>query len=307
MLYRSTSEQANKYENLPWTTMSGKNGIRDVLVQMIQITLKYGIRGTGEPEIKFKFYQQMVELIDFVLDGKRKYLEGVKGSDKYAVIQRQYESQRSDLIYPLVEDEQYEMAVKLAEKYHDFQTLVVVCDRTANQAKLDEYIERYKEFDFSQIAINWHLRQNKRADLFERFKHNQMALGRFLVDHPSLAWLQLVFNGELENAGKILIELADNETELVARKKSMLSLAKLAFIATREHKQTIERINRELNLIEYQAGLRDELLQAFGFDVLQQKPFSADEIIDVRMCAIAEICVSLTTVTLLPASNCRGK
>lgn len=276
-----TSAQQSKFEFLPWTAVSGKNGIRDVLVQMIQVTLKHGIRGTGEPEVRHRFYQQMVELIDFVLDGKRKYLDSVRGTEKHSVLQRQYESQRSDLIYPLIDDEQYELAIKLAEKYHDFQTLVIVCDRTENQAKLDEYIERYSEFDFSQIAINWHLRQNKRADLFQRFKHNQSALGQFLVDHPSLAWLQLIFNGEYENAGKILVELATRETELVSRKKTTLSLAKLAFYTTRENREMIEGINRELNLIEYQVGLRDDLLQAFGFDAQHQRPLAADEIIDL--------------------------
>lgn len=268
-------------ELLPWTSASGKSGIRDVLVQLIQVTLKHGVRGTGEPEVRHRFYQQMVELIDVVLDGKRQYLDSVAGTEKHAVLQRQYESQRSDLIYPLVDDEQYELAIKLAEKYLDFQTLVIVCDRTENQQKLDEYIARYAEHDFSQIAINWHLRQNKRADLFERFKHNQSALGQFLVDHPSLAWLQLIFNGEYGNAGKILLELATRESESVARKKTMLSLAKLAFCATQEHRESVERINTELNLIEYQVALRPELLQALGYETQNPRPLAAEEIIDV--------------------------
>lgn len=202
-------------------------------MDLLQVTLKHGVRGTGEPEVRHRFYQQMVELIDVVLDGKRQYLASVRGTDKHAVLQRQYESQRSDLIQPLIEDEQFELATKLAEKYLDFQALVIVCDRTENQAKLDEYIARYEaDHDFSQIAINWHLRQNKRADLFERFKHNQSALGQFLVDHPSLAWLQLICNGEYASAARILMELALRESESVARKKTILSLAKLAFCAT---------------------------------------------------------------------------
>lgn len=276
-LYATTSPS----EFLPWTAASGKSGIRDVLVQLIQVTLKHGVRGTGEPEVRHRFYQQMVELIDIVLDGKRQYLDSVQGTDKHSVLHRQYESQRSDLIYPLVDDEQYELAIKLAEKYLDFQTLVIVCDRTENQVKLDEYIQRYAEYNFSQIAINWHLRQNKRADLFERFKHNQSALGQFLVDHPSLAWLQLIFNGEYGNAGRILMELALRESESVQRKKTILSLAKLSFCATQENSESVERINQELNLIEYQMGLKVELLQAFGFDAQNQRPLTAEEIIDL--------------------------
>lgn len=278
-----------KYEYLPWTAMSGKNGIRDVLLQMITMTVKYGIRGTGEPELKHKFYQQVVELIDFVLDGKRRYLASIEGSEKYAVSLRQYENQRSDLIFPLVDDEQYELATKLAEKYLDFQTLVMVCDRMSNQHKLDEYIERYKEFDFSQIAINWHLRQNKQADLFQRFKHNQLALGKFLVDHPSLAWVQSIFNGEVGKAAKVLFELALNETDLVARKKTILSLAKLAFYATGESKEQIDKINQELSLIDFQMGLKRELLESFGFDVAHQRVLKAEEIIDVCIMCLLKV------------------
>ena len=121
-----------------------------------------------------------------------------------------------------VEDEQYELAAKLAEKYLDFQTLVVICDRTENQERLDEYIIRYQDYEFSQFAINWHLRQNKQGDLFERFKGNQAALSQFLGDHPSLAWIQLVFNGDFGRAAQILFQLAHDETEYLSRKKVLM-------------------------------------------------------------------------------------
>jgi nuclear pore complex protein Nup133 len=88
----------------------------------------------------------MTELIDFVLDGRRKYLQSVKNQEKFNVLQHQYESQRFDLIFPLIDDDQFELAAKLAEKYLDFQTLVIICDRTNNQARLDEYIERFKAY-----------------------------------------------------------------------------------------------------------------------------------------------------------------
>jgi nuclear pore complex protein Nup133 len=63
------------------------------------------------------------------------------------------------------------------------------------------------------------MRQNKQQDLFKRFKHNQPALAKFLSDHPSLAWVQLMFNGELTKAAEVLFRLAENEKELVARKR----------------------------------------------------------------------------------------
>lgn len=182
----------------------------------------------------------------------------------------------------VVDGGQYELAAKLAEKYLDFKTLVIICDQTKNQTRLDEYIERYRDQDFSQFAINWHLQQNKRGDLFERFKRNQSELTRFLGDHPSLAWIQTVFNGDLSRAARILLQLANSETELVSRKKTMLSLSKLTSLAADEDLSSqIDAINGELQLIQYQLMLPTRMLQIFGYDPDNQKVLKPEEIINV--------------------------
>lgn len=160
----------------------------------------------------------------------------------------------------------------------------MICDRTKNQARLDEYIERFKEHDFSQFAINWHLQQNKQGDLFERFRRNQSELTRFLGDHPSLAWIQAIFNGNLSKAARILLSLGQNETEMVARKKTMLSLAKLACLATDENlNDQIELINAELLVIAHQAQIPTRLLTVFGYDTENPKVLKPEEIINVNI------------------------
>lgn len=164
----------------------------------------------------------------------------------------------------------------------DFKTLVLICDQTKNQQRLEDYIVRYKDQDFSQFAINWHLQQNKRGDLFERFKRNQEELTRFLGDHPSLGWIQAVFNGDMDRASRILFSLAQNEMELVQRKKSILSLAKLASLAADEDlTHQIEIINDELNLIEHQLKIPVRLLHILGFETTNQRVLKPEEIIHV--------------------------
>jgi len=167
----------------------------------------------------------------------------------------------------------------------DFQSLVLICDETQDKERLDDYTRKYEEFDFSQFAINWHLRQNRHGEVFERFKGNQTALAQFMRDHPSLGWIQLIFNGDFERAAKVLYELAQCETEFVARKKSMLSLAKLAAFAAADSDLTaqVEKINADLTLIEYQSQLSHDVLQSFGFDTTEQKVLKAEEIINVRL------------------------
>jgi len=116
-------------------------------------------------------------------------------------------------------------------------------------------------------------------------KGNQTALAQFMRDHPSLGWIQLIFNGDFERAAKVLYELAQCETEFVARKKSMLSLAKLAAFAAADSDLTaqVEKINADLTLIEYQSQLSHDVLQSFGFDTTEQKVLKAEEIINVRL------------------------
>lgn len=126
------------------------------------------------------------------------------------------------------------------------------------------------------------MRQNKRGDLFERFKHNQADLAKFLSDHPSMAWIQSVFNGNMSKASRILFELAQNETELLARKKTILSLGKLTSIAADDDKSMqIAHINSELHLIKFQDDVPLHLLDAFGYDTEQPKVLKAEEIINV--------------------------
>jgi nuclear pore complex protein Nup133 len=164
-LYKPYNIETFDYEYLPWTAASDEGGLRDTLLQMIQLTLQQGIRLNGETEYRFKHYQQMTELIDYVLDGRRNFLTSIRNNpEKLNILHHQYESQRFDLIYPLVEEEQFELAAKLAEKYLDFQTLVIICDKTENQQRLDEYIERFKTQNFSQFAISWHMKQNRQGN-----------------------------------------------------------------------------------------------------------------------------------------------
>lgn len=126
------------------------------------------------------------------------------------------------------------------------------------------------------------MRQNKRGDLFERFKHNQADLSKFLSDHPSMAWIQSCVNGDMTKASRILFELAQSETELLARKKTILSLGKLTSIAAEEDtSMQIAHIDSELHLIQFQDDVPTHLMDALGYDTDQPKVLKPEEIINV--------------------------
>lgn len=97
-IYSLPPDKKYSHEYLPWTAMSGSTGLRDALSHLIDISIKYGARSTSDPELKQKIYQQILELIDVVLDGRKRYLDSVRDTEKYNVLLQQFESQRRELI-----------------------------------------------------------------------------------------------------------------------------------------------------------------------------------------------------------------
>lgn len=97
--FKLPAEKSQKFEYLPWTAASVPNGIRDNVLQIINIIIKHGIRSTAESEQRQQHFKHLVELIDFYLDGRKAYLESIKDLDKYDTLLRKYESERSDLIF----------------------------------------------------------------------------------------------------------------------------------------------------------------------------------------------------------------
>lgn len=106
-------------------------------------------------------------------------------------------------------EKEWEKAALLAEKYLDFETLVIICEVTDNQSRLDEYMDRFSNDGFSEYVYNWFLKQNRQGKLIDRYrrtartKHAQK-LTSFLNDHPSLSWLQQMFDRQFDMASHTL-------------------------------------------------------------------------------------------------------
>jgi nuclear pore complex protein Nup133 len=79
--------------------------------------------------------------------------------------------------------------------------------------------------DFPQFLFNWYIQEQKQGKLLEKFRdsqksrEHQQALSQFLLDHPSLSWLQNIFTGDYKQASCILRSLSEEENELLQRKK----------------------------------------------------------------------------------------
>jgi hypothetical protein len=62
------------------------------------ITLKYGAHSTSDTTLKNQLYDQLMHLIDVILDGRKCYLESVRGTEKFDILLQQYETERHAII-----------------------------------------------------------------------------------------------------------------------------------------------------------------------------------------------------------------
>ncbi|GLH11927.1 Nuclear pore complex protein Nup133 [Gryllus bimaculatus] len=294
MFTPSTSPSPDVCEYVPWTAAPGEAGLKDSLATLQDLTLRYGARSAGEIMIRNQLYDQLVNIIDIILDGRKCQIESIRGTNKFNMMLQMYERERHEILEPFLEDEEYERAAILAEKYCDFEILIKMCEKTKNKERLEMYMDKFSEQGFGKFLLARYMQEHKYGDLLELYlqkpkpSDQQDEFSRFLKDHPSLSWVQDVFTGEFKQAGETLQQLAKREQELVRRKKSMVSLSKMALLASAFPpsmlEKDLEELNTELELILCQEDLPETVLLANGYDQERLPVLSASEIIKLYIC-----------------------
>ena len=273
------NEFSSKVEHIPWTCAPGPspNGLRVLLIRQFQITLEKIIPIAEDASVRNVLFQQLVDLTDFILAGYKSQLESIQTQDRKLTVLKEFEKDRASLILPLVNSAGcMEEATNLAEKYHEFHGLIRVCEMSNDNEKLERYMDVFAEQDFANFVFDWHLRQGKQSKLLQQRTYTsgkrQNQLGRFLEGHANISWLHDVQIGDYQEAGKTLQALADSEVDLLARKKTMLSIAKLSNLCAEPNDDgnnlddALNLIDHEMNIITAQEQLPKSILEAYGFD-----------------------------------------
>ncbi|XP_072378626.1 nuclear pore complex protein Nup133 [Diabrotica undecimpunctata] len=279
-------------EYVPWTAANGEEGLTDALLQQHILTYSYGLKLVTHGQLRHSLLDHFVGLTDVILDGRKSHLESIQNTARENVLYRQYCNDRHKLIKPLLSEKEYEKAMLLAEKYLDFETLVIICEATDNQARLDEYMDRFSNNGFSEYVYNWFLKENKQGKLLDKYRKsgkskNLQTLTHFLSDHPSLSWMQQIFEHKFPVAANTLFNLANTEKDSLTRQKTMLSLSKLAKLAgptTSDLDFYVEKVNNRLGLINYQEELPDYVLQQFGYDTMKPSVIPPKDLIALHIC-----------------------
>ena len=229
----------SKSEYNPWTSSGGPKGIRTALLKQLDFLVTFGVESTKtqaiEEDIQLKgaVCQKIVDLSDIILDGfvcQLRSIDNTSSLHNYQTVEQTFESIRVKCIEPLIKVRQYDRAIALAEKYQDFDVLIQICDRLNDTERLKRYLVDYSNKGFAERLSKWYLKEGKQGKLISMSAHIQ-ALSTYLEPHEQLIWLHQIHLDQYAEASRTLKHLADQENRFVERKKTLLSLSKLACIA----------------------------------------------------------------------------
>ncbi|XP_076802296.1 nuclear pore complex protein Nup133-like [Clavelina lepadiformis] len=255
-----------RVERIPWTVKSGHINIRNTVIQQHKRIVERGILEAEDSQQKAILYQSLVNLADLILDGYQEQLMSLSfdesKSSRKAEVKELYEMHRLELIGPILAIGQKEKAAFLAEKYHDFDILVTLCDESHDHERMKPYMRRFAAQGFAKFLFNWYLERKEYRKLLsccDDDMTNQQELKVFLKHHPKLAWMHQVKSGDYLEACDTLKHIADHEKDSAMNKKNYLSLGKLAAVFSDNDKETIRRktevIDHEQMLLKYQETL----------------------------------------------------
>ncbi|XP_064600211.1 LOW QUALITY PROTEIN: nuclear pore complex protein Nup133-like [Liolophura sinensis] len=280
-------------EYCPWTSSLGVKGARTVLHRQFTLTIENAVPEAKDMDTRSGLFQQALALADFILNGYSCQLDSIREQreegqkERLDQVLRKYEEDRQALLQPFIEYEEYERAASLAEKYYDFPTLIKICETTNKQDRLDRYITQFANRGFSETLFKWYLKEGKRGKLLAMPVRDQSELSEFLKsgNNRYLSWVHDIAANNFSAAHTTLLQLGLEERGSVAKRKTLLSLSKLAALASEPEPEqaddSIELINDEHNFLSHQEDLPLGLIESLGMEPDNMRVLSPLELINL--------------------------
>ncbi|XP_046848153.1 LOW QUALITY PROTEIN: nuclear pore complex protein Nup133-like [Xenia sp. Carnegie-2017] len=268
---------------------SSPDGMRTLILEQLEISSERAFPLAEDQKTKATLVQQLVNLSDIVLVSYVTQLNSLRNFEdqgRFHKINQMFEHDRRSVIYPLVSRGYLEEALSLAEKYRDFHLLIEICEELDDQEKLQNYMNKFRNENFSDVAFKWYMDRGKRSKLMSQPWTQHENLSKFLSSHDHLKWLHDIDRNSFYNAFETLKELSESEKHYIGRKKTLLSLAKLALLASdKDETDHVEKIIQEISnkqtLVMYQESLPIDILQNASLDPVQMAPLTPEELIEL--------------------------
>lgn len=271
---------------IPWTAVG--HNMRNIVIKQHGLLLERGLTETSDGNQLNMVYNQLASLSDALLDD---YQYQTSNDD----VKQEFDQLRLKLIQPLSSTGKKDLALSLAEKHQDYLTLLEICQSTGNDEKFISYMENLKsspdgqqDQGFATFVFNYYYDNGYHEKLLNccdgsESEQLQIKLSEFLTNHPKLAWMHQIKRGDLTASSATLLDLAAEETEKLANKKTYLSLGKLAAVWADEDPEDdlIEEIDSQQTMIEYQETLPLYLLEQLDLKYEEMPVFTPEKLLEL--------------------------
>ncbi|CAD5122467.1 DgyrCDS10890 [Dimorphilus gyrociliatus] len=287
-LYRYNQISNDEISYFSWLDLEKEQSVIHALERMINLLCRSVLARVETGTESMMIIPKISSLTDILLYAYKSHLNRIPNtsSDSYKMFQRRFAEKRYNILKLFPHG--CEQCAIIAEKYGDYRILIEICEKNDDKCRLERYIQQYSNKNFIEFVFKWYSEQEKVGKLLSipSLAHHP-DLQAFLQSEKNkhLGWLQEIKTNSFIKAHKTLHELADAEIDSLPKKKTLLSLSKLAALADfevcskRNVEESIERINKNLELILNQETLPSCLIENLGMDRNNMRCLSAEDMI----------------------------
>ena len=147
-----------------------------------------------------------------------RYVTG-ENENEYLDLKLNYDSLKTKLIDVYIKYKQVDDAMKLAEQYVDFSTLVTICEIRSDTNLLETYLDKFSCSRFAEFVVRYFMEKRKLNFLLKNQFLNRQDVSKCLDKYPFLSWIKDFKNEKYLEASQTLENLGANEKESFMKKR----------------------------------------------------------------------------------------
>ena len=262
-----------------------------VCAKQHKLCSEYGLANCDTLENKSSILQGIYELDSLIFDehelrlnSSMLYMDHIEESN----FKISYDLLKTKLNEVYIKQKQVENAMKLAEKYVDFATLVAICELRSDTDLLETYLDKFAGTRFSEFVVKHFMEKRKLNFVLKNQFLKRDDVSKFLDKYQYISWIKDLKNEKFVDAAKTLGNLGLNENDSFMKQKTLMSLSKLSLIANvkgnsngKSFDQELDSLNRRLEYLSYIEYISSSISKNYGFTLDQIAASKPEKLIGI--------------------------